>query len=49
MPILQQYQQEIPINHMDLEREQLPETGKEMKSLFDKISRWVAGKSWQID
>ena len=49
MPVLKQYQQEIPMNHLDLPREKLPETGEEMKSLFDKISRWVEGKAWQID
>lgn len=49
MPVLEQYQQEIPINHLDLPREQLPETGAAMKTLFDTISRWTEGKSWQID
>jgi predicted amidohydrolase len=48
-PVLDQYQQEIPINHMDLPRDELPETGAAMKELFDKISRWVKGKSWQLD
>ena len=48
-PVFAQYQQEIPLNHLDVPRESLPETGAEMKSLFDKISRWVEGKSWQID
>jgi len=48
MPVLEQYQQEIPINHLDMPTAQLPETGKEMKSLFDRISQWVEGKSWQL-
>ncbi|NMP31135.1 hypothetical protein HII17_06120 [Thalassotalea sp. M1531] len=48
-PILDNYQQEIPINHLDLPRKQLPETGKAMKDLFDEKSRWIKGKSWEID
>lgn len=48
-PILAQYQQEIPINHLDLPRDKLPETGADMKTLFDNISRWVKGKSWELD
>ena len=49
MPVLSQYQQEIPVNHLDLPPEALPEKGQEMETLFDKISRWVEGKSWQLD
>ena len=48
-PVFSQYQQEIPINHLLVEREKLPETGAEMKTLFDRISLWVKGKSWEID
>ncbi|WP_076418237.1 carbon-nitrogen hydrolase family protein [Colwellia sp. UCD-KL20] len=48
-PIFEQYQQEIPINHLDLPEEKLPETGEAMKNLFDKQSRWIKGKSWQLD
>ncbi len=40
-PIFEQYQQEIPINHLDLPKEQLPQTGKEMKTLVDSISRYL--------
>jgi predicted amidohydrolase len=39
-PVFQQYQAEIPINHLDLPREKLPQTGQEMKALFDRISRY---------
>lgn len=49
MPVLSQYKQEIPMNHLDMPATDLPETGAKMKTLFDKISRWVAGKSWQLD
>lgn len=48
-PVFNQYQQEIPINHLDIPQEKLPETGAAMKDLFDRISVWVKGKSWEID
>ncbi len=40
-PVFEQYRQEIPINHLDVPREQLPETGQAMKALFDRISRFI--------
>lgn len=40
-PIFEQYKQEIPINHLDMPTEELPETGVEMKELFDRISRYI--------
>ncbi len=40
-PVFEQYRQEIPINHLDMPREQLPETGAAMKDLFDRISRFI--------
>ncbi|MBO6504546.1 MAG: hypothetical protein JJ850_04080 [Kordiimonadaceae bacterium] len=40
-PVFEQYYQEIPINHLDLPREDLPETGAAMKDLFDRISRYI--------
>ncbi|MBC8225708.1 MAG: hypothetical protein H8E74_01025 [Gammaproteobacteria bacterium] len=40
-PIFSQYQQEIPINHLDLAVDKLPQTGEEMKELFDRISRYL--------
>ena len=39
-PVFEQYLQEIPINHLDLEKEKLPRTGQEMKLLIDSISRY---------
>lgn len=40
-PIFNQYQQEVPINHMDIPKEKLPQTGKEMKVMIDSISRYL--------
>ncbi|XQW84273.1 nitrilase-related carbon-nitrogen hydrolase [Thalassotalea piscium] len=40
-PIFNQYRQEIPINHLDMPQNELPQTGKEMKTLFDRISRFL--------
>lgn len=39
-PILEQYVQEFPMNHLDLPREKLPETGEEMKEMMEGISRF---------
>jgi predicted amidohydrolase len=39
--VFEQYQQEVAMNHMDLPREKLPATGQDMKSLIDRISRWL--------
>ncbi len=39
--ILDQYVEEIPADHLNLPAEELPKDGKEMKTLFDKISRWL--------
>ena len=39
--IFDQYQQEIPINHLDIPTDDLPQTGEEMKDLFDEISRYL--------
>jgi len=40
-PVFEQYKQEIPINHLDLAKENLPQTGQEMKALFDQESRFL--------
>ena len=40
LPVLSQYQQEFPINHLDVPRETLPETGQEMKALMEGVSRF---------
>ena len=39
--IFDQYQQEVPINHLDMPTKELPQTGKEMKVLIDSISRYL--------
>ena len=39
-PVLDQYVQEFPINHLDIPRADLPETGEEMKELMESISRY---------
>lgn len=43
-PVFEQYQQEIPINHLDMKPHMLPKTGAEMKALFDSISRYTPPK-----
>ena len=39
-PVLDQYVQEFPLNHLDLPREELPETGQDMKAMMEEISRF---------
>lgn len=39
-PVLDQYVQEFPVNHLDVPREDLPETGAEMKALMESVSRF---------
>lgn len=40
-PVFDQYRQEIPLNHLDLPAEKLPQTNKDMKDYLDSISRWL--------
>jgi predicted amidohydrolase len=40
-PVFEQYQQESPLNHLDLPPEQLPQTRADMKTLLDNKSRWL--------
>ncbi|MCP5327198.1 MAG: hypothetical protein R3E75_06480 [Steroidobacteraceae bacterium] len=40
-PMFEQCVQEIPLNHLDLPREQLPQTVEDMKHLLDRNSRWL--------
>lgn len=40
MPVIEQYVQEFPLNHMDIPRDQLPETGQAMKALMERASRF---------
>lgn len=38
--VFEQYQEEIPANHLDLPPEELPKDGRVMKELLDSVSRW---------
>ncbi len=40
-PVFEQFQQELPLNHLDLPREELPQTRQDMKALLDRVSRWL--------
>ncbi|QFU75729.1 hypothetical protein EY643_08695 [Halioglobus maricola] len=40
-PVFQQYQQESPLNHLDVPAEELPQTRADMKQLLDQESRWL--------
>jgi len=40
-PVFSQYQQELPLNHLDLPPGEMPGTGGEMKAYLDRISRWL--------
>ncbi len=40
-PVFDQYRQEVPLNHLDLPPEEMPQTGEEMKALLDGKSRWL--------
>ncbi|MDH5256142.1 MAG: hypothetical protein OEW72_09535, partial [Gammaproteobacteria bacterium] len=40
-PVFDQYRQELPLNHLDLPPGELPQTGEDMKTLLDRLSRWL--------
>jgi predicted amidohydrolase len=40
-PVFDQYVTELPLNHLDLPPDQLPQTNKDMKKLVDDVSRWL--------
>lgn len=40
-PVFDQYHPEIPLNHMDIPYEEMPQTRAEMKDLLDRNSRWL--------
>ncbi len=46
-PVFEQYQQEIPLNHLDMPADQLPQTRDAMKTLMDRQSRWLNQKSFE--
>lgn len=39
-PVFDQYRQEVPLNHLDLPADELPQTNKDMRALIDDVSRW---------
>jgi len=39
--VFEQYQAEIPLDHLDLPESELPQNGEQMKGLFEQISRWL--------
>lgn len=40
-PVFDAYVQELPMNHLDLPPEKLPQTNEDMKKLIDSQSRWL--------
>ncbi|MDG2321848.1 MAG: carbon-nitrogen hydrolase family protein [Rhodospirillaceae bacterium] len=40
-PVFDQFQQEMPLNHLDVPRDQLPQTRQDMKKLMDQKSKWL--------
>ncbi|MEM7704399.1 MAG: nitrilase-related carbon-nitrogen hydrolase [Pseudomonadota bacterium] len=44
-PVFEQYQQELPLNHLDIPAEKLPKTRADMKTLMDEQSRWLSTDS----
>ncbi len=44
MPVIEQYVQEHPLNHLDLPPAELPQSGEDMKALLNKVSRYKTQK-----
>jgi len=40
-PVFSQYVDEVPLNHLDLPPEELPQTREDMGNLIDRASRWL--------
>jgi predicted amidohydrolase len=40
-PVFDQFVQELPLNHLDVPREDLPETRGEMKDMLDRKNKWL--------
>ncbi|MDH3619921.1 MAG: hypothetical protein OER91_03460 [Gammaproteobacteria bacterium] len=40
-PVFNQFRQELPLNHLDLPADELPQTREEMKELLDRESLWL--------
>ena len=43
-PVFDQFVDEVPLNHLDLAPEDMPQTGEAMKALMDEQSRWLNPK-----
>ncbi|MGI9342397.1 MAG: nitrilase-related carbon-nitrogen hydrolase [Gammaproteobacteria bacterium] len=40
-PVYEQYVDEVPLNHMDIPPEEMPQTRADMRDMLDRISRWL--------
>ena len=40
-PVFSQYIDEVPLNHLDLPPDELPQTRDDMRDLIDQASRWL--------
>lgn len=40
-PVFDQFEQEMPLNHLDVPRAELPQTRQDMKKLMDGKSKWL--------
>ena len=40
-PVFDQFEQEMPLNHLDIPINQLPQTRQDMKKLMDEKSKWL--------
>ncbi len=40
-PVFDQYVQEVPLNHLDMPADELPQSRMDMKDLLDRNSRWL--------
>ena len=40
-PVFTQYRGEVPLNHLDLPPDRLPQTRSDMAELLDRESRWL--------
>jgi hypothetical protein len=39
--VFSQYVDEVPLNHLDLPPDELPQTRDDMRELMDRASRWL--------
>ncbi|MEM1262946.1 MAG: nitrilase-related carbon-nitrogen hydrolase [Pseudomonadota bacterium] len=48
-PVFDQYQQEVPLNHLDIPSGELPQTREDMRDLLDRNSRWLLNQNDATD